>query len=236
MSNPGVPASCDMTPKDCVSAIGYANARCISRHSRPPGPGRLAVATRRAYHRRRSEGQGDVKLSREEFERRLRERFYDPAFDAVERQIADIVEVAWKAYDEYRKSPRKRKAGPGFADPDFELPVEWLEARERIQRGRARARRTPAAAAAFCWSAARRATIRPARARCRRPFVSRQLAREEIERAGLRVRPARPEPAHRAVRPPDPSVQGLRLDGDAALPLAVLLLSESRDGPGRSTG
>ena len=32
-------------------------------------------------------GQGDVKLSREEFERRLRERFYDPAFDAVAPQI-----------------------------------------------------------------------------------------------------------------------------------------------------
>jgi hypothetical protein len=27
-------------------------------------------------------GQGDVKLSREEFARRIGERFYDPAFDA----------------------------------------------------------------------------------------------------------------------------------------------------------
>ena len=78
-------------------------------------------------------GQGDVKLTREEFERRLRERFYDPEFRSVERQIADVVDVAWRAYDEYHKSPRKRKAGPGFADPEFELPVEWLETRERIQ-------------------------------------------------------------------------------------------------------
>jgi multimeric flavodoxin WrbA len=78
-------------------------------------------------------GQGDVKLTREEFERRLRERFYDPAFQNVEGQIADIVEVAWKAYDEYRKSPRQRSAGPGFADPEFQLPIEWLETRERIQ-------------------------------------------------------------------------------------------------------
>jgi multimeric flavodoxin WrbA len=77
-------------------------------------------------------GQGDVKLTREEFERRLRERFYDPEFQGVERQISEVVEVAWKAYDDYRKSPRKRKAGAGFADPDFELPVEWLETRERI--------------------------------------------------------------------------------------------------------
>ena len=78
-------------------------------------------------------GQGDVKLTRDEFERRLRERFYDPEFEKVEGQIAGVIDVAWKAYDEYHKSPRTRKAGPGFANPDFELPVEWLETRERIQ-------------------------------------------------------------------------------------------------------
>lgn len=77
-------------------------------------------------------GQPSVTLSREEFERRLRERFYGPAFDAVSSQIDAIVEVAWQNYDAYRKSPRTRKAGPGFADPDFDLPIEWLAAREAI--------------------------------------------------------------------------------------------------------
>ena len=79
-------------------------------------------------------GQGDVSLTRAEFERRFRERFYDPEFQTVERQLADIVDIAWNAYGQYRKSPRRRKAGPGFADPQFELPVEWLETREAIQR------------------------------------------------------------------------------------------------------
>src|SRR5688500_17118299 len=77
-------------------------------------------------------GQGDVKLSREEFERRLSERFYDPAFDSIRAEIDRVVDVAWRNYVEYHKSPRTRKAGPGFADPDFELPIEWLETRERI--------------------------------------------------------------------------------------------------------
>jgi multimeric flavodoxin WrbA len=77
-------------------------------------------------------GQGDVKLSRDEFARRLGERFYDPAFDAVRAEIDRIVEVAWKSYDEYHKSPSKRKAGAGFADPEYELPVEWLDARAAI--------------------------------------------------------------------------------------------------------
>lgn len=35
-------------------------------------------------------GQGDVRLTREEFARRIRERLYDPEFQNVERQIAEI--------------------------------------------------------------------------------------------------------------------------------------------------
>jgi multimeric flavodoxin WrbA len=77
-------------------------------------------------------GQGDVKLSRDDFERRLRERFYDPSFAAVTTEIDRIIEVAWRNYDEYHKSPRKRPAGPGFAEPAFELPEEWLATRAAI--------------------------------------------------------------------------------------------------------
>jgi hypothetical protein len=78
-------------------------------------------------------GQGDVKLTREEFERRLGERFYDPIFDQVRPEIRKVMDVAWQTYDQYHKSPRTRKAGPGFSDPEAKLPVEWLETRERIQ-------------------------------------------------------------------------------------------------------
>jgi multimeric flavodoxin WrbA len=89
-------------------------------------------------------GQGEVKLSRDEFARRLGERFYDPAFDAVRADIDRIIGVAWKNYDEYHKSPRKRKAGPGFTDPEFELPLEWLDTREAILSAE-RKQRDPAA-------------------------------------------------------------------------------------------
>jgi multimeric flavodoxin WrbA len=78
-------------------------------------------------------GQGSTHLNRQEFERRLRERFYDPGFESLEAEIARVIEAAWVVYDGYHKSPRKRPAGPGFADPAFELPIEWLEARERIR-------------------------------------------------------------------------------------------------------
>lgn len=83
-------------------------------------------------------GQGNVKLTREEFARRLGERFYDPAFDAVRDEIDRIVEVAWRNYDEYHKSPRTRPAGEGYSDPGFPLPEEWLVTRHAMDDARRR--------------------------------------------------------------------------------------------------
>jgi multimeric flavodoxin WrbA len=128
-------------------------------------------------------GQGDVKVSRSEFEIRFRGRFFDPAFDAVSRQIDEIAEVAWKAYDEYHRSPRKRKAGPEFADPDFELPVEWLEARERIHAAQ-REHDDPAGRSRMLLvcGAARHDQTCPGE--MSKTFRLCQMAREEIERSG----------------------------------------------------
>jgi multimeric flavodoxin WrbA len=129
-------------------------------------------------------GQGDVKLTREEFERRLRERFYDPAFRNVDRQISEIIEVAWRTYDEYHKSPRTRKAGPGFADPEFELPIEWLETRERIQQAEREQKdpTRPGRVLLVC-GAARHDQTCPGE--MSKTFRLASQAREEIEAAGL---------------------------------------------------
>lgn len=83
-------------------------------------------------------GQGSVALTKGQFRARLGERFYDPAFDALRGPINAVAETAWQAYHEYRKNPRTRKAGKGFADPDFDLPVEWRETRRRIHRAEKR--------------------------------------------------------------------------------------------------
>jgi multimeric flavodoxin WrbA len=77
-------------------------------------------------------GQTDVALDRDEFDKRFDARFYDPAFDEVRVQIQRARDVAWDGYHEYRKSPRTRAAGPGFADPNYQLPIEWLAARDQI--------------------------------------------------------------------------------------------------------
>ena len=83
-------------------------------------------------------GMPSVALEKAEFARRVRRRFYDPAFDSVEAEIERIIDVAWNGYDEYRKSPRTRPAGPGHADPGYELPIEWSETRDAIARAEQR--------------------------------------------------------------------------------------------------
>lgn len=67
-----------------------------------------------------------VPLTEAQFRERFFARFYDPAFDAVRAELERVCAVAWDGYVRYRKSPRTRPAGTGFADPTFELPLEWL--------------------------------------------------------------------------------------------------------------
>jgi multimeric flavodoxin WrbA len=77
-------------------------------------------------------GQAPAKLGRDEFHIRFRRAFFDPAYDKLAGELDAIEQVAWEAYDEGRKAPLTVKAGPGFADPDYDLSVEWKEAHERL--------------------------------------------------------------------------------------------------------
>lgn len=97
--------------------------------SKPTSPGH-APAPRR--------GMPSPRLSEAEFKRRYRRHFLDPAFGAVEAEIDRIAAIAWDAYSNSRKSPVTRRAGPGFADPDYELSVDWLAARDAILRAQRR--------------------------------------------------------------------------------------------------
>jgi multimeric flavodoxin WrbA len=77
-------------------------------------------------------GMPPVKLSREEFERRYRRQFVDPAFAPLGRELDAVIAAAWDAYSHSRKAPLTRKAGAGFSDPDYDLAVDWLDARAKI--------------------------------------------------------------------------------------------------------
>jgi multimeric flavodoxin WrbA len=77
-------------------------------------------------------GQGPGKLDREEFRRRFQERFTHPRFDAERESLERIEAIAWEDYRESRKAPRTRAAGPEFADPAYELSLDWLATRDRL--------------------------------------------------------------------------------------------------------
>ncbi|HZP79753.1 MAG TPA: flavodoxin family protein [Pseudolabrys sp.] len=78
-------------------------------------------------------GMPSPRLSHEEFRARYLQQFFDPLFDPLRAEIDRITEIAWQAYDGSRKSPVTRKAGAGFADPDYDLSVDWLAARAAIE-------------------------------------------------------------------------------------------------------
>jgi len=62
-------------------------------------------------------GMPSVQLDKATFAARLKHRFYDPAFEPLRAEIDEIIDAAWDGYDQSRKSPRTRPAGPGHADP-----------------------------------------------------------------------------------------------------------------------
>jgi multimeric flavodoxin WrbA len=78
-------------------------------------------------------GMPSPKLDEQTFKRRFLDQFRDPAFAPLEAELSRIAEAAWDGYSHSRKSPRTAKAGVGFADPQFELSVDWLQTRAAIK-------------------------------------------------------------------------------------------------------
>ncbi len=83
-------------------------------------------------------GQAPPPLPRETFATRFRASFLDPAFRGEDAAISRLEAIAWDAYAEGRKAPVTRKAGVGYADPGYELSVDWLATKERIEAAQAR--------------------------------------------------------------------------------------------------
>jgi multimeric flavodoxin WrbA len=77
-------------------------------------------------------GMPSPRLDEAEFKRRFRASFQDPAFAPLRAELDRLVDAAWDAYAHSRKSPHTRKAGPEFADPDYDLSVDWIAARAAI--------------------------------------------------------------------------------------------------------
>src|ERR1700761_5692352 len=78
-------------------------------------------------------GQAPGQLQRVVFHERFMQLYQDPAFAAEADSIARLEQIAWDAYKGSRKSPVTRKAGRGFADPSYDLSVDWIAARDAVK-------------------------------------------------------------------------------------------------------
>ena len=83
------------------------------------------------------EGMPDPKLDEATFRERYLSAFVDPAFDPMRAELDRIAGIAFEAYDDGRKAPITRKAGPGYADPDYDLAVDWINAKAAIDAAQA---------------------------------------------------------------------------------------------------
>lgn len=77
-------------------------------------------------------GQAPAKLGEDEFHLVFQRSFADPRFEAVRDELARVEKIAFANYRDARKAPVTVKAGAEFADPDYDLSIEWKAARDRL--------------------------------------------------------------------------------------------------------
>ncbi|HVZ45971.1 MAG TPA: flavodoxin family protein [Ramlibacter sp.] len=97
-------------------------------------------------------GQAPPTLDRAAFHERFMQSFFDPAYQPEHAAIARIEEIAWQAYEQGRKAPRTVKAGPEFADPGYDLSVEWLDTRDKLLAAQAAWSTSPSRVLVVCSS------------------------------------------------------------------------------------
>jgi multimeric flavodoxin WrbA len=131
-------------------------------------------------------GQAPAALTREQFRSRFNGRFYDPAFDPERDAIARLEAIAWDALQEGRKAPITQPAGRGFADPSYEVSVQWLDTRKRLKAAQKRwsDRTQPSRALLICGSARNDGTC-PGEAS--KSWRLTEIAQQVVERAGLQA-------------------------------------------------
>ncbi len=83
-------------------------------------------------------GMPSPRLDEATFRARFLSRFADPAFGPLAGELDRIAGAAWDAYSHGRKSPKTRLAGPGYADPTYDLALDWIAAKAAVEAAQAR--------------------------------------------------------------------------------------------------
>ena len=132
------------------------------------------------------EGMPSVQLNRATFTERFMLQYADPAFDPLKAELNKIAAAAWDGYDEGRKSPRTTKAGPGYADPNYDLAVDWIKARQAVDAAQERREDKSRAQRVLIINASSRSE-HTCPGEMSKSYRLADLARAEIEAAGMDV-------------------------------------------------
>jgi hypothetical protein len=83
-------------------------------------------------------GMPSPRLGEAEFRKRFLSRFADPAFAPLAAELDRVAAAAGEAYARQRKAPRTKAAGAGYADPSYELSLDWIAAKADVDAAQAR--------------------------------------------------------------------------------------------------
>ncbi len=83
-------------------------------------------------------GMPSPRLDEASFRTRFLSRFADPVFEPLASELDRIASAAWDVYSHDRKSPKTRLAGPGYADPTYDLAEDWIAAKAAVEAAQAR--------------------------------------------------------------------------------------------------
>jgi hypothetical protein len=92
----------------------------------------LIDMTRKPESAQPRKGMPSPRLGEDEFKRRFLDQFQDTAFSSLQAELNKMADAAWDGYSHSRKSPRTRRAGEGYADPDYQLAHAWINAADAV--------------------------------------------------------------------------------------------------------
>ncbi|HEY5799069.1 MAG TPA: flavodoxin family protein [Burkholderiaceae bacterium] len=129
-------------------------------------------------------GQFTGKIKRDEFQLRFHANYKQAEYDGVRDALARIEEVAWNNYVQGRKPAATEKAGPGHADPDYDLSTEWKAAHDRLLQAEQR-QKDPATRSRVLLICSSHRNDGTCPGEMSKTFRLTQLAREVCEQAGM---------------------------------------------------
>ncbi|RZI44122.1 flavodoxin family protein [Herbaspirillum sp. HC18] len=131
-------------------------------------------------------GQFGGMLSRDAFRVRFFSSFGHPEFDAVGDAVSRVEEVAWDVYINTKKTARTIKAGSEFADPGYDLSLEWKQTRDKLIAAEAR-QKDPAAPSRILLICGADRNDGTCPGEISKSFRLMQIAREALDAAPLEV-------------------------------------------------